>query len=102
MNALGLPRKDRAAFLCRVADRNQVIKLLTDELLYRLRPVAGNINTDFTHPFDSQRIDRPWLCAGAEHLKLVPGFVAKNAFSHLATGGIAGTENKNSFRVSHE
>jgi hypothetical protein len=101
MNALGLPRKDRTAFLCLVTDRDHVVEFLSYELIHRLGPVVGDIDTDLAHRFYGKRVDAARLRARAKYLKLVPTLLAKKPLRHLATSRITCTKNEDMFWVSH-
>ena len=101
MNALGLPRKDRTALLCLVTDRDHVVEFLSYELIHRLGPVVGDIDTDLAHRFYGKRVDAARLHARAKYLKLVPTLLAKKPLRHLATSRITCTKNEDMFWVSH-
>src|SRR5262245_38902466 len=64
MNAPGLSREDRACFFRVVADRNHSIEVPPRELIYRFRPVAGNIDADLPHYLNRLRANAARLHAG--------------------------------------
>ena len=101
MNALGLPRKDGTAFLCLVTDRDHVVEFLSYELIHRLGPVVGDIDTNLAHRLYGKRVDAARLHARAKYLKLVPALLAKKSLCHLATSRITCTKNEDTFWISH-
>jgi hypothetical protein len=75
--------------LLRYPHSQHVIKRLAGELVNRLRPVAGDVDSYFLH-----RLNRFWpnlRCArtGALNVKLVDAVLSKQAFRHLAPGELA-------------
>ena len=86
----------RAGFIGVAADRNHVVEVSPYKLIYRFRPVGGNVNADFRHRLDSLRANVRRPGAGREYLEAVPSFVAQQAFRHLAAGGISGAEYQHS------
>jgi hypothetical protein len=96
MDAQGVGGENGAALSGLVADGNHKVKRLPGELVHRFRPLAGDINPDFTHCGDGFRANGARLCAGARNLKRSASIVPKQPFRHLAPGRISGAEDQNS------
>jgi hypothetical protein len=99
MQALGFSRKYRTSFFRAVADGNNVIEVLTDELIHKLRIVAGNIDLDLVHDFDRFRPDIRWPSACAKRFEPIPCDVPEQPFGHLAPRGIAGADEQQFFPI---
>jgi hypothetical protein len=86
----------RAGFVGVAADRDDVIEVLAYKLIHRFRPVSGDVDPDFRHHLDGLRANARRPGAGGEYLETVSGFMAQQAFRHLAAGGISGAEYQHS------
>jgi len=95
VQALHVARKNRADFLSTVANRNDKIERLPDELIHGLGSVIGDIEPDFIHYRDRFRSHTSRVRASREDLKPIPALVTKKPFRHLAPGRISSAENKN-------
>src|SRR5262245_12902265 len=94
MNAYGLSRKYRAGFFRIVADGDAVIEFLPGEFVHRLRPVAGNIDSDLTHCSNRLWPHGARLHAGAIDFEGLAAVASQNAFRHLTPGGVSCAENQ--------
>ena len=92
VSLLGLSGEHRASLFRVVADCNHSIEFLADELIYRFRPMSGNINVDLTHHLNRLRSNAARFHAGAFDFKNVPAVAPQNAFGHLTAGGIPGAK----------
>ena len=93
MNALGVARKHRTAFVSVVADCEHVIERLALELIHALRAMTGNINAKLFHNCNGFGSHTPRFCASAFNFEAVSRIVFKQPLSHLATGRISCAEN---------
>jgi hypothetical protein len=92
VNAFGLSGEHRAGLFRIVADCNYSIEFLANELVYRFRPMTGNINADLPHHLNRLGTNVARLHAGAFDFKSGSALVSQNAFGHLTAGGIPGTK----------
>lgn len=95
MNASSAPGKDGAILGGIVADGNDVIELLTGELINRLRAMTGYVDADLVHDSNSLGANDRRGDAGALDHEAVAGHVTEKALGHLAAGGVSGAEDKN-------
>jgi hypothetical protein len=85
------PRKDGASFgVGVVANSNDVGKIFAEFEDVRDAPglVAGNVNADFMHGFDDNRIEFARLNAGAVCLELCGAQLIDERCCHLAAGAV--------------
>lgn len=99
---LGITEKDGAGFFGVIADGDDVVKRLAFEFGHVFGAVAGKVDAEFSHGGDGFGADQTGFYAGAFHFEFVPGVVAEEAFGHLASGGVSGAENEDSFFGGHE
>ena len=94
-------REDWAAFLRVITNCQDIVERLTCEFVHTLRSVTRDINAQFAHNGDRLGPDptRPRACA--EHLEVVARAAPQQTFRHLASRGIPGAENKDSFLIRH-
>ena len=81
-----LAREDRAAFLCVVADGQDVVELLPGEFIDALGALAGNVDVQLAHGGNGLGPHMAWLGTGAERLETVARVVPQETFGHLAPG----------------
>src|ERR1700690_2884972 len=102
MHRHGLAGKQRTAFFGVVAYGQHGIERLAGKLIYAFRAVAGNVDSELPHngnrfgPYGS----RP--CPGTEYFEAVSCVVTQEAFGHLASSRVSGTENEDSFLIGHQ
>jgi hypothetical protein len=94
---LWLTRKDRARFPRMVAGCDNEIEALPQEFINGFRPLAREINPLFFHDFDGHRVNPGRRGPCAENLELFSPVVPQEAFRHLASARIMGTEKENPF-----
>ena len=92
MNALRGASENGAVFGGGIANGDDRVEVLTVEFGNGFRTMMGNINADFPHGFDGQRIDAHGFCTRAANLIGIANEMAKKALGHLAASGIAGAE----------
>src|SRR6266511_1371186 len=93
MNERGLARKDRAALLGGGAAGNDIVEVLADKFLHRLRALPGSIHAQLTQKRDGFRAHAAGLCAGTGHVKAIASLVPQQPFGHLAPRGIGSAQN---------
>ena len=77
------------------ADRDDRFNRLIQKLIHVLGMMAGNINPDFLHHLNGQRMHiAGGLGPGALDVEFVPDGRAEQAFSEMAATGIAGAEDE--------
>src|SRR5215472_12871879 len=89
-------RKHWTLFRRRIANGNDRVESLPIEFRNGFGALAGNVDADFAHRFDSQRADvaiRP--APRTVHLIRIAAKPAKQSFSHLAPRAISGAQDKN-------
>jgi hypothetical protein len=96
MDALRGGRKDRATLLGAITDGYHIIERLPHKLVYGFRPVARDINPDFTHRGNGFRAEVAWFGAGARDLERSASIVSKQPFRHLASSRVSCAEDQNS------
>lgn len=81
-----LPRagKNWAASLRVITDGDNVGDVLAQKRHDILRLLPGDVDADFAHGLDGERIQPIRIDAGAEGLVLIAGGVTEIAFCHLA------------------
>jgi len=99
MQTLHRAHEYRAALFRVGADGDDVIEALAVELIHMFRAMAANVYANLAHGCDRFRAHRAGFGPGAFDLERIPGIVAQQPFGHLATGGIASTENQNTFLI---
>src|SRR3954447_4851208 len=87
----------RAALVCVIADRQDVIKVLVLELVYDLGAMAGDVDSNLLHDGDCFRPDAGCPSTGALDFKLVSAICPKEPLSHLTPGRVCRAENESSF-----
>jgi len=75
-----------------VANRDDVRKMLAEEPDHVLGMLTGNINSNFAHGFNGQRIQSAWFEPGALRVESVTSEMPQVSFGHLAAAGVAGAE----------
>jgi hypothetical protein len=86
-------RETQDSFPSRCRRRQHVIERLASELINVLRPMPGDINAKLFHNCDGFRYHQARFCTGALNFEAVACIMIEQPFSHLAVGGIPGTEN---------
>jgi len=92
---LDLPGEDRTGFFRVVADRDDIIKFIVEELIDAFRTFPRNVNANLLHDGDSPGMNlacRKSTCREDLHI-LVKGF--QEPFRHLAAAGVAGANDEN-------
>ena len=74
------------------ADSNDDLERLIPEICDGLAAVCRDIDADFSHDLDRERIQAVRFDAGAERLDVVAEQVPAQPFRHLAAAGIPGAE----------
>lgn len=73
-----------------VAHGDDIIERLTDEFLQRLRVLPGDVDADFPHGFDGQRMDvAGGFGPGAEDLEVITAQFSEPSLGHVTAAGIA-------------
>jgi len=85
-----------------ITHRDDVIEFLVDINRYVIRFVARYVDSNFFHSIDAARVQSLRVRSSAEDFKSVSRHTSKQAFSHLASSGIAGTEEKNTLLICHK
>ena len=98
MEALCNGRKDGATLPGVVANGDDAIESLPGEVVHGFRPVARDIDPNFTHGGNGFRTHVAGLGAGARNRKRRATIVPKQAFRHLAARGVSRAENQNSHK----
>src|SRR5215469_1932017 len=93
--------EDRAGFTGVVADCYYVVKRLAVEFRNALRAMCGNIDANFLHGGDRFRANEAGFDARTFDLEPAASIVAQQAFRHLASRRISGTEDQHTF-FAHE
>ena len=75
--------KHRTTLLRVVADRQDVIEILSRELIHRLRAVRRNVDTDFLHDRYRLGANAAWFRTRAVHRESVSRIMPQQAFGHL-------------------
>jgi hypothetical protein len=80
--------------LIRIAtDRNDSVHALVQKFLQVLRAMRGNINSNFRHNLDGERVDMTGgIRAGALDIRQIAQRRAQNALTHVAATGVAGAQ----------
>lgn len=86
MNPFCRAGKDRAAFVCILAKRQDVIEILPGKLVDVLGAMATDINPDLVHDLNSLGADNTRLTSGALDVELDASVTPQQAFGHLASG----------------
>jgi hypothetical protein len=92
---LGHTGKNRAAFSAGfVADRDHVSEQLAgfEDVEHGLSLILRNINPDFAHRFDGQRVERSRLQPSAVRFELTAANLVKKRLRHLAAGAVVNTD----------
>src|SRR5208337_3741021 len=82
-------REDRAGLTGAVADRDDVVEGLAEELCGRLAPGARPVDPDLREHTNGIRIDALRLHAGREGFELGATEISKHRLAELASGGVA-------------
>ncbi len=93
-------REHRAGFFRVIADRQDVVEVLSGEFVDVLGTMAGDIDAKFVH--DLNRFGSYSHCgvdASAEDFEAIAGVVAEQSFGHLAAGGVAGAKDEDALFV---
>lgn len=79
------------------ADNDNVFEYLTRfvNVKGRLGFVVGNIEANFLHRFDGQRIELAGRQTSALHIKAMPAMEFEQGFGHLAAGTVVNTDEQN-------
>jgi hypothetical protein len=56
------------------------------------RTLARDVDADFAHGFDGERMDEARLKTCAERMEAIPGKMPQPSLGHLAAAGVAGAE----------
>jgi len=96
-----MTRIDRAALLGVVANGEDVVEGLIGKLIYVLRAVPRNIDSQLPHDRNGFRTHLTWLGSGAEHLEAIARVMSQKPLRHLAAGGIAGAKNQDTLPSWH-
>src|SRR5438132_956990 len=99
MQVFRLTRKHRTQFSGMVADRDNVIELLSGKVVYRLRALAGNVDADLAHHTDGFRSDLSRVRSRRENLTQVTSFVPEQTLCHLAPSGISSAKNQHTWFI---
>lgn len=84
-----------------IANREDVIERLAEKFVNVLGTVAGDVDAELAHDGDCLWANVAWFGSGARDLEAMARVVAEEAFGHLASGGISGAENEDSFFIRH-
>ncbi|MGH9430901.1 MAG: hypothetical protein ACRD3T_05105, partial [Terriglobia bacterium] len=101
MDALSLGRKDGAALPGVVTHRDDVIELLSHELVHGFGTMTGDINPYFTHHNNSFGANLGRLSTGAENVVEISTVVAKEAFGHLAACRVSSAQDQYTHLPKH-
>ena len=101
MNPFRVAGKDGTLFVGVIAHCDDVIEFLSEELVYRFRAVMGDVDTEFAHCCYRFRPNLSWRNSRACDFKMLVSQMAQQAFSHLASRGVAGAQYQNAFTVVH-
>jgi hypothetical protein len=88
--------KDRAIAVGVAADGNHEVEGLGDKLVERLAGVSADVDADFRHRLDRQRIDASRSDAGAMNVPPLTGVIPPEALRHLRPAGVTGAEYQHS------
>ena len=88
-------RKRRAKLPCMIADGDDAADFLTGEFSDVFRALTRDVDADFFHDFNSQRIQAGGRDTCADDIVLIARQVPEQRLRHLAAGGVAGTKKKN-------
>ena len=97
----GATWKNRTTFPGVVADCKHVVEPLPRKLIDMLAPMSRNVDPKFPHDRDSFGANLARSRAGALHFEAIAGVVTQQSLGHLATSGVAGTQNEDSFLSGH-
>src|SRR4051812_15635565 len=91
-----LPRKDWTRLISVAADSDNRLNWLLQKIVYVLRAMSGDINANFLHDLNRERMDvagriRP----GALHIQNISGSGAQYPFGQMAPAGIPRAEDQN-------
>ena len=100
MKMLGASRKHGTELFSVIADRDDVIDFLSDELINGFRAVAGNIDANFLHDRDCFRANSGGASASRKDLETITGHLRNKPFRHLAPCGIPRAEDQDGLFVS--
>lgn len=96
MVAPHLPRIHRTGLVGVAAYGDDGVHILVQKVIHVLRGVRADIDADFGHGFDGERVNiARGIRSGAMDIEQVTGGLSKQAFGHVATAGVSGAENEN-------
>jgi len=77
-----------------IADRDHIWKKLPTlkNVEYALRCLAGDIDSDFLHGFDRERVERPGLEACAMRFEVIGTSEIQKRFRYLAARAVVNTD----------
>jgi hypothetical protein len=75
-----------------ITNRDDVREVQAEESGYILRTLTRDINSDFAHGFNRQRIQSARLQAGTLRVEPITSELPQPSFRHLAAAGVASAE----------
>jgi len=89
--AVHLARENRARLIRIAANGDDGVHALAQKFLQMLRAMPGNINADFRHDLDGERMHMAGgIGAGALDIRQIAQSGAQNALAQMAATGVAG------------
>ncbi len=102
VKSLGSAGKDRAGFFGVIANGDDIVKMMSVELVKVLGTMIGNIDAQFLHHSDGFGTYDAGFGAGAFDVEIISGVVTEKAFGHLAARGVASAEDEHALFIRHE
>src|SRR5690349_11877596 len=89
MDLIARMRKVRTRFCCLIADgHDQIHRRLIMKFLQAFGTVMADVNADFLHDFDGQRMDHTWLSSCTKDRIENPSSCAEQTLGHLRARGV--------------
>jgi hypothetical protein len=92
MDPLHNSEKERALFVGRTTEGNDVVKPLSGELVQNLGAMSGDVDPNLRQNLTGQRIDPRGLGAGGKRLEAVAQVVINEPFGHPGAAEIVSAE----------
>ncbi len=103
MIAANLSWIHRARLVGVAADGDHGVYILTKKVMHVLGTMTGDIDADFRHHFNRQRMNVSHrFGSGALYIQQVPGSLPQNTFRHVTTTGVSRAENQCERFFSHD